>query len=68
MFIYLYNSYVAHPSFLIFQLFQRRAKYVRQAEREKWLQLTVDFMSEESDGDDDEFVVHKPEWRSDGKL
>ena len=67
MFIYFYNNYVAHPTFLIFQLFQWHAKYVRQAERERWMQLSVDFMSEESDGDD-EVVVHKPEWQSDGKL
>lgn len=68
MFISFYNNYVAHPTFLIFQLFQWHVKYVRQAERERWMQLTVDLMSEESDGDDDEFVVHKPEWQSDGKL
>ena len=62
MFIYFYNSHVAHPIFITFQVFQRHAKYVRQAVRERWMQLTVDLMSEESDGDDDKFVVHKPEW------
>ena len=50
------------------QLFQRRAKYVRDNEREHWNQLTPDFMSEESDGDDEEFVVHKPGWRSEGMV
>ena len=66
MFIFFYNSYVAHPSCIM--LFQWRVKYVKQAEWERWMQLTVDFMSEEPDDDYDEFVVHKPEWRSVGKV
>ena len=52
MFIYLINRYVA--PFIIFQVFQRRAQYVRRAKRERWMQLTVGMMSGESDGDDDE--------------
>ena len=39
-------------------------------EKERWDQLTPEFMSEESDGEDDDgsshFVIHKPEWRSGG--
>ena len=61
---YYYYYYYIYTS----QLFQRRAKYVRDNERKWWNQLTPDFMSEESDGDDKEFVVHKPEWRSEGMV
>ena len=55
---------------LLYQLFERRAKHVKANEKSKWDQLTPDFMSEESDGEDEEgsthLVLHKPEWRSDG--
>ena len=41
---------------------------VLESEREKWKQLSVDFMSEESDDTEDPhtIVLHPLQWRSKG--
>lgn len=50
------------------QLFVRRQKVVRDGqEKQKYSELTLEFMSEESSSDE-LIVVHKPEWRSDSEL
>ena len=50
----------------LLQKFENRALVVMESETKYWCQLTVDFMTEESDNDDDGnlLVVHQLQWRS----
>ena len=48
----------------LLQKFDNRALVVMESEIKYWSQLTVDFMTEESDNDDDGniLVVHQLQW------
>ena len=47
------------------QKFDRRSVVVLEAERRYWKQLSVEYMSDESDGDDSNtFIIHPLSWRS----
>lgn len=48
------------------QKFENRSLMTNETEQLHWKQLTIDFMSEESDDETDPMmvVVHQPEWRS----
>ena len=48
------------------QKYENRAAVVHQAEQVYWKQLSIDYMSEESDDGEDPLtvVVHRPLWRS----
>lgn len=48
------------------QLYERRQKAVRgdSEEKERFGQLSLDFMSEESSSDETVITVHRSEWRS----
>ena len=37
-------------------------------EQERFRQLSLDYMSEESSSDEVHITVHKPEWRSEGEY
>lgn len=52
------------------QLYDHRQKAVRDdgQEKERYGQLTLDFMSEESGSDETMITIHHPEWRSESKL
>ena len=52
------------------QIFENRTMVIRQEEELRWKQLSIDFMSEESDNDADPLavVVHQPRWRSKRKC
>ena len=43
-----------------------RGVVVLESEKDQWKQLSIDYMSEESDDTDDNqaVVVHPPQWRS----
>ena len=45
------------------QLFERRARGVRQKEQKHWKHVTADMMSEEEESGDG-FIRHQPSWRS----
>ena len=51
------------------QKFENRALVVTQTEMVRWKQLSIEYMSQESDDDSDNLavVVHQPQWRSKGK-
>lgn len=55
--------YVSH---IFPQKFENRALVVSQTEEPRWKELSIDFMSEESDDESDilAVVVHRPKWRS----
>jgi len=47
------------------QKFDNRALVVHQTEEPCWKQLSIEYMSEESDDESEPLaVVHQPEWRS----
>ena len=47
--------------------FENRSLVVNQTEQLYWKRITIEFMSEESDDmEDDYIVVHQPQWRSEG--
>lgn len=49
----------------LLQLYDRRSKFIRSNERELWRQLSGAYMSdEETDTENEGFIVHKVEWRS----
>ena len=54
----------------VFQLFDRRAKGVRDNERKHWEQLSIEYMSLESSDDEDSgvIVIHHLPWRSKSKY
>ena len=53
------------------QKYDRRSEVISDREIEYWNQLNLQYMTEESDGDDEEglkvLVVHKLKWRSQSK-
>ena len=55
---------------LYLQLYDCRQKAVCDdgQEKERFGQLTLDFMSEESSSDETMITIHSPEWRSESKL
>ena len=55
--------------YLIVQLYVSRKKFLKnEQESEKWSQIDFQYMTEESDGDDDCISQHKLTWRSSGIL
>ena len=52
------------------QLFKRRSRYVKAGiEMQNWKELSFEFMTEESGGDEDEVITrHELPWRSECKL
>lgn len=52
--------------FDFFQKFDRRSVVVMESEKKYWKELSVEFMSDESDDDNDSniFIVHQLSWRS----
>lgn len=52
--------------FDFFQKFDRRSVVVLESEKKYWKELSVEFMSDESDDENDSntFVIHQLSWRS----
>ena len=59
------NRFQSISYFILFQLNNRRSKYVRPQEKDKWEDIGASCMTEESDDDDQGYVLHRPCWRSD---
>ena len=57
-----------HFHLLLFYIykFENRALVVQHSEEPRWKQLSIEYMSEESDDESDSLavVVHQPEWCS----
>ena len=55
---------------IFMQKYDNRAIVVREGEMKYWQQLSIDFMSEESDdpADSNSLIVHKHPWSSQGML
>ena len=56
---------------IFLQLYDRRLKAVREhgKEKQRYGQLSLDYMFEESSSSDEaKVIVHRPEWRSDGNV
>ena len=51
-------------------MYERRCKYVSVAEKKYWKHITYEYMTDESDDDENEGVIilHKHKWRSQCKL
>ena len=49
------------------QSYDRRKKYLKKKEREKWSQIDYRYMTEESDSENVVYL-HKLTWRSEGEL
>lgn len=67
------RKFVIYNSALIFiksvsQLYKTRGKHLKHAaEEEMWAQLSWEYMTEESEADDDIITTHCISFRSDGK-
>ena len=63
------NCLVPLSLFLHISIYNNRALMVSQTEESRWKQLSVEYMSEESDDKTDSqvVVVDQPEWRSQRK-
>jgi len=53
---------------LYLQLFDRRSKVARTAKftriKKYWDEVTAEMMTEEETGDEDDYIRHRPAWRS----
>ena len=56
--------------FDFFQKFDRRSVVVLESEKKYWKELSVEFMSDESDDENDSntFVIHQLSWRSESQF
>ena len=52
------------------QIYEKRTTVVKESEKEKWSMLSFQYMTEESDDDEEPnaIVLHKLSWRSESKL
>ena len=50
------------------QMFERRKAAVKPGEKAIWENVTLQFMSDESDHSDNTIVKHKLSWRSESKF
>ena len=68
--IHIFLSHIHIFSFCFLKLFERRKKALLDGqEKEKFKELSIECMSDESSDSDGEcMVVHKPVWRSKGKV
>lgn len=64
------NQYTSCTFVLFLQTFDRRTSVVKESEMDHWKMLSYQYMTEESDANDEPnaIILHKLEWRSESKL